>query len=70
MKVIKDKQPCLSNSVVLLSSKFGWILSRNKSGTTINHVSVGHISTNEESALSDDSMQQFWDLETLGIREQ
>lgn len=70
-KIVKDEPPIrLSHSVVLLPSKFGWILSGNKSGTTVNNVSVGHISTNEEFAPSDDSMRLFWDLETLGIREQ
>ena len=69
--MVKDEQPIpLSKSVVLLPSKFGWILSGSKSGATVHHVAVGHVSTSEEFAPPEDNMRQFWDLETLGIREQ
>ncbi|KAJ4430543.1 hypothetical protein ANN_19131 [Periplaneta americana] len=50
-KVVKDSSPIrISPTVVLIPSKFGWILEHAPS-------------------YPDDVLRKFWDLETLGIRE-
>jgi hypothetical protein len=55
--------------VALLPSKFGWILSGNKTGTTVNHASVNYFHNREGFTPSDNDMRHFWDLEALGISE-
>jgi hypothetical protein len=53
----------LSSSLVLLSSKFGWILTGNRTAITANKIMVNLISLEP----SDNDLRRFWDLETIGI---
>ena len=53
----------LSPSLVLLPTKFGWILTGNRTVITANVMTVNHITL--EHLYSD--LRRFWDLETIGI---
>jgi hypothetical protein len=66
-KVVKDSSPIhISTSVVLVPSPFGWILSRNRSGTHVNLAVVNFINSDQAFMPSDD-LKHFWDLGTIGI---
>ncbi|KAJ4437633.1 hypothetical protein ANN_17778 [Periplaneta americana] len=63
-KVVKDSSPIrISPTVVLIPSKFGWILS----GLNNCELLVHPLRTCP--SYPDDFLRKFWDLETLGIRE-
>jgi len=53
----------LSTSLFLLPTNFGWILTGNRNGITVNEIMVIHI--NLENLGND--LRRFWDLETIGI---
>jgi hypothetical protein len=53
----------LSSSLVLLPTKFGWILTGNRTGITANQMTVNHVILEH----SDNDLRKFWDLETIGI---
>jgi hypothetical protein len=67
-KIVKDAAPIrLSQSLVLLPSLFGWILSANRSGVSVNSTTVNFIDVPHEPPPCDDALRRFWDLETIGI---
>lgn len=69
-KPIKDTQPIrMSPSLVLIPSIFGWILSGNRTGVTVNQISVHKIKLQNGLSLLDDQVRNFWDLETIGIND-
>jgi hypothetical protein len=53
----------LSSSLVLLPTKFGWILTGNRTGITANQMTVNHVSLEH----SDNEFRKFWELESIGI---
>jgi len=53
----------LSSSLVLLHTKFGWILTGNRTGISANESMVNHINLEH----LDNDLRRFWDLETIGI---
>ncbi|KAJ4426981.1 hypothetical protein ANN_26780 [Periplaneta americana] len=55
--------------VVLIPSKFVWILSGNRSGITVGSKIVNYIHSEQVPSYPDDILRKFWDLETLRIRE-
>ncbi|XP_021921218.1 uncharacterized protein LOC110830502 [Zootermopsis nevadensis] len=68
-KIVKDASPIrLTSSVVLIPSKLGWVLSGNRSGITVNFLTVNYVKLNTSSP-SEDILRRFWDLETIGIME-
>ena len=69
-KIFKDTPPVrLSQSVVLLPSKLGWILGGNRSAVTASSFMVNYVNLGFSSFTSDDVVFRFWDLEALGITE-
>jgi hypothetical protein len=63
-RIVKNASTILlSSSLVLLPTKFGWILTGNRTGLTANHMMVNR-NTLEH---SDSDLRRFWDLETIGI---
>ncbi|KAJ4430640.1 hypothetical protein ANN_19230, partial [Periplaneta americana] len=69
-KVVKNSSPIrISPTVVLIPSKFGWILSGNRTGITVGSTIVNYIHSEHAPSYPDDVLRKFWDLETLGIRE-
>ena len=69
-KIIKDTTPIrISPSLVLLPSIFGWILSGSRSGVSVNQISVNKIELQREFTLLDTQVRQFWDLESMGIKD-
>lgn len=69
-KLIKDTLPIrISPSLVLLPSIFGWILSGNRSGVTVNQVNVNKIELQQELPILDSHVRNFWDLEAMGIKD-
>jgi len=63
-RIVKDSSTIrLSSSLVLLPTKFGWILTGNRTDITANHLMVNHISLDH----IDTDLRRFWDLETIGI---
>ena len=68
-KIVTMKQPTrVSPSLVLLPTVFGYVINGNRSGTTVNLTMVHHISLAADK-ISDESVRQFWELETIGITE-
>ena len=68
-KIVTMERPIrVSLSLVLLPTIFGYILSGNRSSTTVNQVSVNYISFSV-GEISNESIRHFWDLETIGIKE-
>ncbi|XP_071037207.1 uncharacterized protein [Parasteatoda tepidariorum] len=58
----------LSETIVLIPSIFGWILSGSRSHTSVASLSsVNNISI-KLPYIADDQVRKFWDLDTLGIR--
>jgi hypothetical protein len=58
-RIVQDASTIrLSPSLVLLPSKFGWILSGNRTGITANHLTVNHIALEH----ADSDLRRFWDL--------
>jgi hypothetical protein len=67
-KIIKDTQPVrLSTSLGLLPSIFGWILSGNRTGVTVNQVSINKVETQQNFDSFDREVRHFWNLEAIGI---
>jgi hypothetical protein len=67
-KIVKDGPPWrLSPFVVLLPSRFGWILSGNRSGISVNVAAVNFLCTEGPGPLTETEIKRFWDLETIGI---
>jgi hypothetical protein len=52
-----------SSSLVIIPTKFGWILTGNRTGIAANNMMVNHIALKD----SEYNLRRFWDLETLGI---
>lgn len=68
-KIVKSQNPNrISPSLVLVPTLFGWILSGNRSSTTVAQTTVHHISL-QESTMLDNAVRQFWELESIGIQE-
>ena len=66
--IVKDSAPLrLSPSVVLIPSKFGWILSGNRTGVSVNYTTVNFIDACTVPSALDDDLRRFWDLESIGI---
>jgi hypothetical protein len=67
-KKIKPATPVqLPQSLVLIPSKLGWILSGKRSGITVNTVIVNYIEPDNEVPLSDDAFRRIWDSDVFGI---
>jgi hypothetical protein len=67
-KVVKDNPIiCISTSAVLVPTMFGWILSRNRSGTHVSSAAVNFVILDQTFTLSDDDLRRFWELEAIGI---
>ena len=67
--IVTTQRPIrVSPSLVLLPTIFGFVLSGNRSSTTVNQVSVHYISFTLDE-ISNESVRLFWDLETIGIKE-
>ena len=67
-KLIKDNPPLrISHSLVLQPSIFGWILSGNRSGISVNHVAINNIDLCHDFDLRDSQLRRFWNLEAMGI---
>jgi len=67
-KLVKDTHPIhMSPSLVLIPSIFGRILSGNRTGVTVNQISVHNIDLRRDPPLLDDQVCHFWNLETIGI---
>jgi len=67
-EIVEDTSPIrLSQTVVLLPSKLGWILSGNRSAVTASSIMANYVNLDQISCPSDDTVSRFWDLETLGI---
>jgi len=63
-KIVKDASTIhLSSTLVLIPTKFGWILTGNRMGITANQIMVNRITLDH----SDNDLRRFWDLETIGI---
>jgi len=63
-RIVQDASTIrLSLSLVLLPTKFGWILTRNRMGITANEIMVNHITLEH----LDNDLRRFWDLETIRI---
>jgi len=63
-RIVKDASTIhLSLSLVLLPTKFSWILTGNRTGMTANEIMFNHITLEH----SDNDLRRFWDLETIGI---
>jgi hypothetical protein len=57
----------LSQSLVLIPSNLGWILSGNRSGVTVSTVVVNYIELDHQVPHSDDAFRRLWDLDVIGI---
>ena len=67
-KVVKDSSPIrISESLVLIPSIFGWVLSGNRSGARVNSTTVNFVQSDQLYSPPDDELRRFWDLETIGI---
>ena len=67
-KLIKDKPPLrISPSLVLLPSIFGWVLSGNRSGVSVNHIAINNIDLCQDFDPRDSQLRRFWSLEAMGI---
>ncbi|KAF8783509.1 hypothetical protein HNY73_013663 [Argiope bruennichi] len=70
--IVHTKSPIkLSVTHVLIPTVFGWILTGNRSFTTIAYSSVSSVHNISSETLVrdlDDHVRQFWDLETIGIK--
>jgi len=70
-KIVKSEAPVrLSDSFVLIPSKFGWIVSGNRALTCVQRPttsSVNFVNTEISYLNLDENVRSFWDLETLGI---
>jgi hypothetical protein len=66
--VLPEEPRCISTSLAMIPSRFGWILSGGRSGVTVRDTSVHHVSLGIQST-SDEAARHLWDLETIGIRE-
>lgn len=67
-RIVKNTGPVrLSPSLVLLPSRFGWILSGSRSGITVDFTTVSYINLGQAASPQDDELRRFWDLETIGI---
>ena len=63
-RIVKDSSiVSLSSSLILLPTKFGWILTRNRKGISVNKMVVNHINLEH----SDKDLRRFCDLQTIGI---
>jgi hypothetical protein len=68
-KIVNDSPPWLiSPSILLLPSRFGWILSGNRSGTSVNVAAVNLLNLERPGPLPETEMKSFWDLKTIGIK--
>jgi hypothetical protein len=66
-KIVKDSTPIrISESLVLIPSIFGWVLSGNRSGARVNSTTVNLVHS-DQTYLPPDELRRFWDLETIGI---
>jgi hypothetical protein len=54
-------------SLVLIPSIFGWVLSGNRSGARVNSTTVNFVHSDRPYLPPDDELRRFWDLETIGI---
>ena len=67
-KIVKDSSPVrISESLVLIPSIFGWILSGNLSGAHVNSIMVNLFFSDQPYLPPDDESRRFWVLETIGI---
>jgi len=67
-KLVKDSPPLrISQSVVLLPSNLGWILSGSRSSITANVAAVNFLHLENPGPLPETEIKQFWNLETIGI---
>jgi hypothetical protein len=63
-RIVKDASTIrLSSSLVLIPTKFGWVLTGNRTGITANKIMVNHVTLEH----LDNDVRRFWDLETIGI---
>ena len=63
-RIVKDASTIrLFSSQVLLPTKFGWILTGNRTGITADHLMVNHITLEH----FDTDLRRFLDLENIGI---
>jgi hypothetical protein len=53
---------------VLLPSRFGYILSGNRSGISVNVAAVNLLNLEMPGPLPETEIKRFWDLETIGIK--
>ncbi|XP_071041466.1 uncharacterized protein [Parasteatoda tepidariorum] len=58
----------LSETIVLIPSIFGWILSGSRSHTSVASLSSVHNISITSPYILDDQVRKFWDLDTLGIK--
>nr|XP_042912776.1 uncharacterized protein LOC107436914 [Parasteatoda tepidariorum] len=58
----------LSETIVLIPSVFGWILSGSRSHTSVASLSSVHNISIKLPYTLDDQVRKFWDLDTLGIK--
>jgi hypothetical protein len=67
-KILKDIPPIrISESLVLIPSIFGWILSGNRSGARVNTTTVNFVLSDRPNMPPDDELRRCWDLEAIGI---
>jgi hypothetical protein len=63
-RIAKDTSTIrLSSSLAFLPTKFGWILTENRTGITANEIVVNHINLEH----LDNNLRRLWDQETIGI---
>jgi hypothetical protein len=68
-KIVSDRPPWrISPSIVLLPSKFGWILSGNRCGIWVNVAAVNLLNLEGPCPLPETEIKRFLDLETIGIK--
>jgi hypothetical protein len=66
--IIKNATPVrLSQSLVLIPSKLGWILSGNRSGITVSTVVVNYIESDHEGPHSDNAFRRLCDFDIISI---
>jgi hypothetical protein len=67
-KIIKNATLVrLSQSLMLIPSKLGWILSGNRTGITVSTAVLNHIESDHEVPHSDNTFRCLWDLDVIGI---
>jgi hypothetical protein len=67
-KIVKDSPPIrISESLVLIPSIFGWILSGSRSGARVTSATVNFVLPDRPNMPPDDELRRFWDLEAIGI---